>query len=248
MQRFAILLLLSAPSASPAANVITESMTINDGDIYGPLEIRDGTQGQTTVKMNGGSVEDILALDSSRVEVAGGFLTNLAIRSQSSALLRGGEVTILSLGDGADLAMSGGRTFLVFAVNDSASAHVSGGIVQSGVGLSGNAKLDVDGGQWEGLLHATEDSTLALRNFQTIDGVGLWATDRSRVNLFASSTQFDPVSLALTGTWLDGQPFSIQLHDAETFGHVTIVPEPLTLALFAAAAFGHRRRSQSHTR
>ncbi len=248
MKRFAILVLCCATAASQAALVISESTIINDGDVYGPLEVRDGTQGQTTVRMNGGSVEDILALGSSRVEVAGGELVDLALRDLSSASLQGGAVSILGLRNNAHLDMSGGRAFLVFGIGDNASARVTGGTIHASVGLSGNGKLDIDGGEWESFITVAQDSTLRLRNFQTTDGVGLWATDRSRVNLFASSTQFDPVSLALSGTWLDGQPFSIQLHDAETFSHVTIVPEPLTLALFAAAAFGHRRRSRSRTR
>lgn len=248
MRRFAILVLLSVTTATQAALVITESMTINDGDTYGPLEVHDGTQGQTTVWMNGGSVEDILALESSRVEVAGGELGDLTLHGQSSALLQGGVVTVLGLGSDGHLDMTGGRAFLVFGLSDNASAHVTGGLIEASVGLGGNGYLDIDGGQWESLLYATEDSTLSLRSFQTINGVGLWATDRSRVNLFASNTQFDPASLVLSGTWLDGQPFSIQLHDAETFNHLTIVPEPLTLALLTVAVFGHGRRSRKEAR
>ena len=248
MRLLAILVFFCAASIGRGATVVNQDMTVNTGDVYGALEVHDGAQGQTTLQMNGGIIEDILSLDSCKIQIAGGFVTDMAMRDLSSARLQGGEVNSLSLRDGAHVNMSGGRVFLVFDMADGATAHVEGGVVEAGmVGLAGSSSLDADGGRWEGLLYTTEDSTLLLNNLQTSNGISLWATDRSHVEIMASGAHYDPSSLILTGNWLNGQSFSLQYHDAQTADHINIVPEP-SMLLGMLVVMGCRAKNNARAR
>jgi len=63
------------------------------------------------------------------------------------------------------------------------------------------------------------------------------ARDLSTVNLYTASYELDPTGGTfgnglLTGTWLYGGSFSIDLVAEETINHLNFIPEPSTLSLF----------------
>jgi hypothetical protein len=60
------------------------------------------------------------------------------------------------------------------------------------------------------------------------------------------SVNYDTVTKKLTGSWLDGIPFSIQLIDVSGYSpaieNIFFTPEPATLCMMAAGALLLRRR------
>ena len=63
------------------------------------------------------------------------------------------------------------------------------------------------------------------------------ATDLSAVNLYTTDYELDPIGGTfgdglLTGTWLYGGNFSIDLRSEDTINHLNFVPEPSTMSLF----------------
>ena len=58
------------------------------------------------------------------------------------------------------------------------------------------------------------------------------------MNLYTTDYELDPIGGAfddglLTGTWLSGGSFNIDLRTEDTINHLNFVPEPTTMLFFA---------------
>jgi hypothetical protein len=225
MKKFLIILLICLSVghvACATVTYITSDATIKDGDVYNGVVIQDSPPNHTTVNMTGGTVyEGLDVLDSATFNFSGGQ-AGIGAFDRSTVNITGG---IASVGVG------GNATANIFN-NANVAMATAGGL----------GTLNVYGGTI-GLLSADESSGPPVINIYggTITDyilVYLPAT----VNVFGydlakTSTGGTYGAGQVTGFWLDGSPFTINLGYSDVYSAINLIPEPSTLLLLGAGAF-----------
>lgn len=158
--------------------------------------------------------------------------------SVASAIVFSTDATI---DNGAQLAQ-------VIIIGQGTTVTMTGGVVEK-MEVRNSAVINVVDGQIT--------NYLGLRDSGTANLFGGWikellALDSSVIYLHAEGVNHDPVggkwnTGRITGNWIAGGPFAIDLYDSDfygndTYAHITILPEPATLALFGIGALFLRSR------
>jgi len=160
------------------------------------------------------------------VEITGGQVTNFILYHANEARMAGGNIDVLSAYDQSRVIINGGRVENVFLYNGS-GGDITGG--ETGVLSSyGASELNISGGLVTEWLFATDTSVV------TFDGINLEAQP------FGGKWGWGYV----TGNWHDSTPFTVDLFDQETHGHIVLIPEPATLSLLAFGSIALIRRKR----
>ena len=161
-----------------------------------------------------GSETYVTMLNDASADITGGWIAEFYMLNETTAEVFGGTILQLLCQDTSTATIYDNDYMDLLRPNDSSIADVYGGDINV-VFTLGSSVTNIYGG--------------------TINEID--ATDLSIVNIFSESYEFDPTGGAfgdglLTGTWLYGGGFSIELVTEETINHLNFVPEPTTLFLF----------------
>ena len=211
----AAIMLFAATAAQATLDMdIYEDAVIQEGDSYNIVSIYDTPPGHTTVSMTGGLVDRVDGYNESHLNVAGGEVINVYLRESSTANIFGGIVLseVFAL-DSATVSLSeGGNVFSISTRNKLATINMMGGVTTYLI-IFDSGTANIYGGE--------------IRN-------NIAARDSATVNLYGYEFSYNPSAGdfhggQLSGFWLDGTAFQIDLYDAETYDSINMVPEPASL-------------------
>lgn len=221
-----------------------EQFTVNSYHTYGILY----DTSQVSI-VSGGTISSFLdAYDSSTANISSGYVSSLAAWNSSTVDISGGTVRDLSPSDYSKINISGGSITENFNIFNFSTVDISGGSISyflgarnsSAVNISGgsvsylytedNGDVDISGGSVSSL-YAIDSSVVSFhgRNFSISGGLVL---DGERV-----------LGLGiLSGEWMDGTPWAVDILQNESSVTILVVPEPGTLLLLGIGAVMLRRR------
>ena len=217
------------------ADIWTDTV-IKDGDDYDYLYVHDSPPAHTLVRMIGGYVYDLFALDASTITITGGRVSDLYAKNKSTVNIGGGTISDVMSYDSSAVNITGGEIPNGLQSGGSSRVNVSGGIIGSFVCVANNSILNISGGRIDDYLLAYDSST---------------------VNIYGRNLEYDPDSTVpspwgpgrweggkITGKWKDGAGFEIDLvHNLggtgsnNTFSHVVLheVATPVVIYVDADA-------------
>lgn len=209
--------------AVPVDKIFTEDGVIQDGDEYRYVDIYDTPPSRTTVSMFGGSIDRLIAYDSSVLNFTGGTISGLYAYDFSTINISGGYIHTPFAWDYSTINISGTFNAVEVCATAAGIVNVMGGTMKAVAGWGGVINL------YGGIV--TDD----------IHAVGGW------VNVFGydlekSSTGGEYGYGYVSGFWNDGTAFTIDLYGQGTYDHINLVPEPSSLMLFALGSLLIRRR------
>jgi hypothetical protein len=202
-----LIFLIAAPALRAVDKTFTSSGQILPGEEWGNVYVYND---DTVVDMLGGILDSIVSNDASTLNVFDGEVSTLAALEFSTANIFGGSVHGAYAWDQASVTLSGTGTVLSFgAGGSSGTVNMLGGVAEY-VRAGDTSVANLYGGLVNSYLNA-------------------W--DSASVNIYGYDFDYDPAGGnwnggQLTGFWLDHTPFTIDLYDTETYGHVNLVPEP----------------------
>jgi len=221
----AIMLFLTAPAQAALNLDIYEDAVIQEGDSYNVVSIYDTPPGHTTVSMTGGLVDQMDTYDESRLNVAAGEIFSMYMRDSSTANIFGGHVGEVIVWDSAtaDLSKSGSVSSLS-ARGETATVNMIGGVTT--------------------YLRTGDSGTVNIYGGEIRDSIETW--NGGTINIYGYGFSYDPSAGnwnggQLSGLWLDGTAFQIDLYDAQTYDSINFVPEPSSLLLFLIGGWAVKR-------
>lgn len=202
--------------------VYSGSLTINENqnDNDGIIAYNNGT-----IDMLGGSVWWININNQAAANIYGGTAGEFLAFNSSTFNIYGGRANTLMLTDTSRADISGGYILSLVAKGNSV-ANVYGGTL--GLGATGNSIINIYGG----LINAISASGNSIINLYAYK-------DSVQITTTGGSYNTGQVS----GKYLDGSEFCINLgQTAESYLHIVIVPEPMTLLLLTLGSLVLRRK------
>ena len=153
--------------------------------------------------------------DQATANIIGGWIAELLMYDETSVIVEGGEIMSLVFGGQTIAKVYDGADVRLLRPNDNAIATVYGGSVQTVFSL-GSSQTNIYAGVIDEL-DAVDSSKIILH------------VEPDYVYVPNAGTYNDGL---ITGQWWNtDQSFAINLVGADSYGHVTFVPEPCTLAL-----------------
>lgn len=251
MTRYAFVFLLVAAKAC-LAEVITwnSDRTVVTGDSYGFVEVVDTPPDPTTVDILGGFIESLTVRTSSIVNAHGGTVASLSAHEEGTVNIYGLAYSLLiSAVDDGEINLYGNISNQTVYGGGSSTVNMFDDSAVMNLGVQGAALAMIHGGTVSDLLQAQDSAVIRMFGGQ-VQGY-LIAEGTSRVELYGYGFTFDPTGSwtgqgLLEGFWLDGTSFSIPIAtgEANTFAHLAFLPEPTTVLFFWPVMLMLRRRGQ----
>jgi len=165
--------------------------------------------------------------DSGHHAFSEGFEGEVWLLNDATADITGGEIGQLLCWDTSEVFVYEPGEIDLLRPNDSSTANVYSGTI--------------------GFLFALGSSNTNIYS-ASLDWLG--AMDSSQVNLYVETYLLDPTGGnfgdgLLTGTWMNGETFSIDIAGDETIGHIHFVPEPSSMSIFVIGILMFRRSART---
>jgi hypothetical protein len=197
------------------------------GDNWPSASIYDTPPNHTTVNMSGGQVTSISTYDTSILNITGGILNNLYSFEFSTANISGND--------------SGSR--LDIQAGDNSIVNFSGTIYSSYIYAVNSATINITGGTI-GDLNAYNSGVI---NIYAGNISNAWAQDSAYINIYGQEL----IKIATEGAfghgfvhghYNNGTTFYFDLMSSETYSHVNLIPEPVTILLLGAGGLFLRKK------
>ncbi len=224
--------------------IFTSDGIIREGDDYANVYIYDTPPDRTTVSMFGGSASNMLAYDSSILNMTGGT-TEVYARNQSTINLSGGRVPTLVAYDSSNVNVFGGSAYGLYSY-DTGTVNVFDNADLDILRARGYSIANVTGGILD-LVSASQFGTVNLLGGLVTDNLA--AGDSGIINVYGynlgkSDTGGKFGNGFVWGDWEGGVLFNFDFYGSETYSHVMLyeIPEPCTVLLIAIGSVALRRR------
>ncbi|HUW18271.1 MAG TPA: hypothetical protein VMW16_03130 [Sedimentisphaerales bacterium] len=205
-----LILIIAAPHAHALLDkTFYSSDQILPGEEWNAVYVYNN---DTVVDMLGGFVEGLGTYDASTINVTAGSINGLNAHQFSTANVSGGTVLTLAAYDSGTVKLFPSGTVFSLDAAGAGTAYMSGGITE--------------------YARTGDSSTLNLYGGTVTNYLNAW--DSATVNVYGYGFNYSPSGGSwnggqLTGFWLDGTPFTIDLYDAQTYSHINLIPEPATI-------------------
>jgi len=202
--------------------IFTSSGQILDGEEWNNVHIYND---DTIVDMLGGLVDGIGTYDISTINITGGHVNTLVTLEFSTANVSGGVVAGLYAWDYSTVSVfDTGSVFSLSARGDFGVVNIYGGSAAF-VDAYESGTVNLYGGDVSEYLSAP-------------DGIiNIFGYDLSK-----TSTGGNYGYGFVTGYWIDGTSFSIDLLSPETYSNINLIPEPASLLLLVFGCFLLKRK------
>ena len=185
--------------------IFTTDGVIIEGEEYRNVDIYDTPPGQTTVSMSGGSVNRLIAYDSSILNFTGGTISLLRACDFSTINISGGFIHSPMAWDYSTINISGAFNSVEVGAAPDGVVNVMGGTMEAIAGWGGI--INLYGGTINDNIHDGGESGCV-----NIYGYELEKT--------SSGGKYDYGYVS--GFWLDGTSFTIDLQGSGTYSHINL--------------------------
>jgi len=197
-------------------DIYTDAVIDEAGYMYNRVRIYDMPPDQTTVNMVGGRVDQMETFDTSILNIAGGTTYSLYAGHESFVTISRAKVFHILTWDNATVNFFEGGLATSLSARDSSTVNMAAGATR--------------------YLRAGESGTVNLYAGVVSDCLSAW--DSGSVNIYGYGFNYDPTGGdwdggQVTGFYLNGTPFAIDIYDADTFARTNLVPEPGSLILLS---------------
>jgi len=211
--------------------------TVNDPGTH--LDLVDGGKvGQldawnnATINMTGGWLDYIITYDASTFDMTGGHTDGRAVNN-STMNISGGSFTGFWVWDYSTVNFGGSADGRYFNARDKGTINTSGGILE-GIGSIDESIVNVYSGSNMEVIAVTESAIANLHGGLISDYIG--ADDHSVIYIYGYNMQITNTGGTyghgqVSGYWIDDTPFNINFYDEETYSHIILVPEPLSICI-----------------
>jgi hypothetical protein len=202
----------------------------------------------------------------STVNISGGWVGGLTATGHTTSNISGGTIDYLSSEQYSTTNISGGMASTVVSRDEHTTSNISGGTISNLLAQAGITNIfdgtiknfiaensgtaNISGGSITDNLYADNFSTVNISG-GTINGY-LYARDSGIANIFGQNFQYGTgLSLSgnrvigtgiLSGEWLDGTPWAINIIKNSSTATILVIPEPATLLLLGVGAVILRKR------
>jgi len=211
--------------AVPIDKIFTSDGIIIEGDEYANVDIYDTPPDRTTVSMSGGSVNRLIAYDSSILNFTGGTISSLSSHDFSTINISGGFIHSPMAWDYSTINISGAFNSVEVGAAPDGIVNVMGGTMEAMAGWGG--VINLYGGAINDNIHAVGEG----------GWVNIYGYDLEKMYT-GGKYGYGYVS----GFWLDSTPFTIDLKGSYTYSHINLVPEPCSLLLLTLGCLFLRRK------
>jgi hypothetical protein len=220
-------LLLLLVGGQSSAKYFYSDGNIMAGDNWPSAFIYDTPPNHTTVNMSGGQVTSINTYDASILNMTGGILNNLYSFEFSTANVSGndsGSRLDIQAGDNSIVNFSGtAQGMEVYALN-AATINITGGTIEA-LTARNSGIINIYGG----------DIVFNVR-----------AQDNAVINIFGYDLFKSPTGGTgngfVRGYYNDHSAFIFNFEGLETYSHVNLIPEPITILLLSAGGLFLRKK------
>ncbi len=198
-------MLFMAPQLYADDKIFTSSGQILPGEEWSNVYIYND---DTIVDMLGGHVDSMAAYDASTLNITGGHVSTLHARGFSTANVSGGYVHGLWAQDSGTVILSDTASVVSLSSRGSfGTVNMTGGSTEyARAGNSGT--LNLYGGVVNNSLNAWDSATINIFGY----------------DLFKTSTGGTYGYGFVTGYWVDGTSFTIDLSTSKTYSHLNLIP------------------------
>jgi len=179
----------------------------------------------TTVNMSGGTVDGIGTHNASTLNISGGNASTVEALDFSTINVTGGNIYGLMSRNNGIITLSGDAYVGSLVAYDFGTILINSGLIDF-LSAAGNGKINLYGGKINDSLSVGE-STI----------VNIYGNDLVKIQT-GGRFGFGYVH----GFWHGSEEFTIDLTGSDTYSHINLVPEPMSLLLFGCSAIILRRK------
>ena len=202
--------------------------SIGTGEYWSSAYIYDTPPNHTTVNMTGGQVDTISTYDTSIFNMTSGKMSHLYSYESSTVNISGNDHS---------------NPFNITAMNNSI-INFSGTAQGEEVYAENAATINITGGTIDDL--TTRNS--GVINIYAGDISNVWAQDNTAVNVLGCNLVKSLTGGAygygfVQGIYNNQSSFDIDFRGSDTYSHVNLIPEPITMLLLSIGGILIRRRN-----
>jgi hypothetical protein len=197
------------------------------GEYWGSASIYDTPPNHTTVNMSGGQVDTTSTFDTSIFNMTGGKMSHLYSYEFSTANISGNDHS---------------NPFDIYA-RDQSVINFSGTVEATHAEAFNTAKINMYGGT---IYNLSAFNGGAINIYGGDITFNIWAQDNAVINIFGYDLFKSPTGGTgdgfVRGYYNDHSFFMFNFEGSETYSHVNLIPEPLTILLLGVGGLFLRKK------